>query len=152
MLRWMKMKMKELHTAISKQQTLLRQSLLLPVSSITCLNKHSWCLQSCPPPPPRTIWPPLTSHIQTAIALSTSFSVWKFQMQRVLKFGSGADPPLEVVSGPYYWRTKPVWTDKPVAWSGGVSIIQTDNCTDPSLNLIKRNFPQINVTGPNKVT
>ena len=63
-----------------------------------------------------------------------------------VKFHSGADPPLETVSGPYYWWTEPVWTDKPAAWSGGVSIIQFDNW----LKLIKRNFAQSNITWPNK--
>ena len=43
---------------------------------------------------------------------------WKRAME------TGADPPLGVVSGPYYWRTEPVWTDKPAAQSGGVSIGQ----------------------------
>ena len=31
----------------------------------------------------------------------------------------------------------------------GVSIVQSDNCTGPSLNLIQRHVPQSSVTGPN---
>ena len=42
---------------------------------------------------------------------------------------------LEVVSVPYCWRTGSVWMDKLVARSGGVPIVQSDNCTGPSLNL-----------------
>ena len=39
-----------------------------------------------------------------------------------VKFCSGPDPPLEVVSWPYYWRTEPVWTEKPALRTKGVSI------------------------------
>ena len=53
---------------------------------------------------------------------STPSSVWKLQLRRGVKFRSAADPPLEVVSGPHYWWTAPVWTDKPEARSGGVSV------------------------------
>ena len=31
-----------------------------------------------------------------------------------------------------------------------MSVVQSDNCTDPSLNQILRNAPQGNVTGPNE--
>ena len=71
-------------------------------------------------------------------------------MWRGVKFRSGADLPLKVVSGLYYWWTKPVWTDKPALCRGDVSVGRSDNCTGPSLNLIKRNFPQSNVTWPDK--
>ena len=57
---------------------------------------------------------------------------------------------MEVVSGPHYWWTKPVSMDKPAARSRGLLIWQSDTCTSPSINLIKRNFPQSNVTWPNK--
>ena len=84
----------------------------------------------------------LSSPIHTAVCMrgilrqfSTSSSVWKFQIRRWV------NPPLEVVSGPYYQRTEPMWMDKPAAWSEGVSIAQSDNYTDPSLNLIKQKFP-----------
>ena len=66
-------------------------------------------------------------------------------MWRGVKFLSGADPPLEVVSGPYYWQIEPVWMDKPAAQSRGVSVVQTDNW----LNLIKTHVPESNVTWPN---
>ena len=39
---------------------------------------------------------------------------------------------------------------EPVARSWGVSIVQSDNYTGPSLHLIKRNFPQSNVAWPKK--
>ena len=75
---------------------------------------------------------------------------WDVAKRQKLAVETGTDPPLEVVSGSYYWRTKSVWRDEPVAQSGGVSIRQSSNCTGPSLNLIQRNVPQSNVTGPNK--
>ena len=64
-------------------------------------------------------------------------------------FTPGDDTPLELVSRGHYWRTELVWTDKPAVCIKGVSIRQSDNCTGPSLNLIKRNVPQSNVTEPN---
>ena len=47
---------------------------------------------------------------------------------------SGANTPLEVVSEAHYWRTKPVWMDKPAAHIEGVSGWQSDNNTGPSVN------------------
>ena len=64
--------------------------------------------------------------------------LWKFQRRQGVKFCSGTDPFLEVVSGPRYW-----WT---AARSRGMSIAQSDNW----LKLMKRNFPQSIVTWPNK--
>ena len=46
--------------------------------------------------------------------------------------------------------TKPVWTDEPDSGIEGASIGESDNCTGPLFNLIERNFPQSNVTWPNK--
>ena len=88
-------------------------------------------------PPFSTIVAPFTLllHAEILRQFSASSSVRKFQIQRGVKFHSGAKPPLEVVSGPYYWQTEPVWTDKLAMWSGGVSIVQSVNCTGPSLNL-----------------
>ena len=54
--------------------------------------------------------------------LSASFSMWKSQGQRGVKFCSSADPPLEVVSEAQQRRTEPVWVDKPAAQSRGVSV------------------------------
>ena len=79
------------------------------------------------------------------LQFSASSSVWKFQTRRGVKPLSAADLLLEVVTGPYYWWTEPVWMDKLGARSGDVSVVQTDNW----LNLIKRNFPQSSITGPN---
>ena len=71
----------------------------------------------------------VSSPIHTAVCMwgscvksSTSSSVWKFQMWRGGKFRSGADPFLEIVSGPHYWWAVPVWTDIPEAQSGCVSV------------------------------
>ena len=80
-----------------------------------------------------------TSLFPTAVCMrgsctnSPPSSVWKFQMWRGGKFCSSADPPLEVVSGSHYWRAIPVSMDNPEAWSEGVSVWQSDNCTGPSL-------------------
>ena len=95
---------------------------------------------------------PFTSPIHTAGILrqfSASSSVWNFEVWRGVKFHSGADLPLEVVPGLYYWWIEPVWMDKLAAQSGGVSIIQIDNYTGPLFNLIQRNVPQSKVTWPN---
>ena len=54
--------------------------------------------------------------------IPTSISVWISRRQQEVKFHSGADSPLEVVSGPYYWWTEPVWMDKPALRIEGVSI------------------------------
>ena len=62
---------------------------------------------------------------------------------------SGTDKPLEVVSEVQYWWTEPVWLEKPAARIKGALIRWSDNCTGPSLNKIKRNFPQ-NFRWPNK--
>ena len=56
---------------------------------------------------------------------------------------------MGLISGPFYWRTEPVWTGKPAVQSAGMLIVQSDNDTGPSLNLIKRNFPQSSITWPN---
>ena len=88
-------------------------------------------------------------HAEIVCQFSASSSVWKFQMRPGVIFRSSADPPLEVVSGLYYWWTEPVWMDKSAVQNVDVSVWQSDNCTGPSLNLIKRNFPQSNVTCPN---
>ena len=65
-------------------------------------------------------------HLDAALVhqFPASISVWILQRWRGVIICSGTDTPLEVV--------------------------QSDNCTGPSLNLIKRNFPQSNVTWPNK--
>ena len=86
-----------------------------------------------------------------ACQFPASFSVWISWRWRGVKFRSNADPPLEGVSGPYYWSTEPVWMDKPASRIEGVSIGWSVNCTGPSLNLIQRNVPQSNVTCPNKI-
>ena len=52
-------------------------------------------------------------------------SVLKFQMWRGVKFCSGADSPLDVVSGPHYWWTAPVWTDNPEVRSRGLTSLIT---------------------------
>ena len=49
-------------------------------------------------------------------------SVWQFQMRRGGKFRSGADPPLEVVSGPHYWWAIPVQMDMLEAQSRDTSV------------------------------
>ena len=76
--------------------------------------------------------------------------MWISQRRQGVKFPSGADAPLEVVSGLYYWRTEPVWPDMPASCIRGVSIGWSVNYMGPSLNLIQRNVPQSNVTWPNK--
>ena len=58
--------------------------------------------------------------------------------------------PLKVVSEVLYWQTEPVRMDKPVSHDKGVSIWQFDSCTGPSLNNIKINVWQNDVTWPNK--
>ena len=80
----------------------------------------------------------------------TRASQWEsLGRRRGLKFRSSADPPLEVVPGPYYWRTEPVWMDKPASRIEGDSIGWSINYTGSSLNLIQRNVQQSKVTCPN---
>ena len=76
------------------------------------------------------------------------FSVWKSKRWRGVKFRSGVDAPLEMVSEMQYLQTKPVWTDKLAAHIEGVLIWQSDNYTGPLLNKMNRNIPQSNITGP----
>ena len=58
--------------------------------------------------------------------------------------------PWYTAGGPKYWRTEPVWTYKPAAQSGGVTIGPSVNYTGPSLKLIQINVFQSTVTWPNK--
>ena len=61
--------------------------------------------------------------------------ITRVQLQdRVLKFSSNTDLPLQVVSEAQYWPAEPVWMDKPSVNIEGVSVWQTDNNMNPSLN------------------
>ena len=96
-----------------------------------------------------------TTVVPFTLAFGCSFSMAIPRLRlsvSLLKFRSCPDPPLEVVSGPYYWRTKPVWTYKPALRIGGVSIWRSVNYTGPSLNVIQRNVPQSNVIWPKKIS
>ena len=66
-----------------------------------------------------------------------------------VKFRSGADTPLEVVLEAQHWWTEPVWMDKPLAQSRGVSAWQ---CSQWTVNKIQRNVPQSNVICPNQTS
>ena len=68
--------------------------------NVPCLNKHGWCLQSCSPPPPWTIWPPLTSHIHLDIC------TWGF-------CANSLTPPLcESFRCGELWNIQDVWLVK----------------------------------------
>ena len=75
-----------------------------------------------------------------------------FQMRSGVKFRSGADPPLEVVSGLHYWWAAPVWTDNLEAQSGGVSVVQSVNYTGPSLIKYREIFHKATLQDQTKVT
>ena len=64
----------------------------------------------------------------------------KSLMQWGVKFHSGADTPLEVVSEAQCWQT---------CWSDGVHSLIIKQIIHSSQKK-KRNFPQSNITGPNK--
>ena len=63
-----------------------------------------------------------------------SISVWISWRRRGVKFCSSADPLLEVVWEAHYRWTEPVWTDQLASRIKGVSIVQSDNDTGPSID------------------
>ena len=121
--------MKELYTAISKEQTIHPKAAYIYTNmadaykAVTFLHlgqSDHLSLASI-----TAVW----IDAEILHQFSESSSVWKLKMRRGVQFHSGSDSPLEIVSGPSYWRTEPVWMDKPAVQSGGVSIVQSDNCT-----------------------
>ena len=70
------------------------------------------------------VWFDLTAHCKFPFEHTNPFGsqlFFFFGLETVAPFSS-ADPPLEVVSGPYYWRTKPAWMDKLALRNEGVYV------------------------------
>ena len=81
-------------------------------------------------PPPSVMMDSQVKHLtQVETWFKTEQQPMKTQNVSFVKFRSGADPPLEVVSGARYWWTGPVWTDNLAARIEGVLIGQHGSCT-----------------------